>query len=300
MLRAWAAEIDMTNRATFDLLDAAAAVYPRIARGEVDGASALLAAEHINLWLAYFNNDHPLYALNNRVSAVAAAERLVGERPISERPLRILEIGAGAGSGTECLLHELARRSLLDHVEYFLVTEPSAFFRRRGARSLSASYPDVPLEFAALDIDEPWATQGAPRGAFDLVFGVNVLHVATDLPFTLSEVRAALAPGGWLVAGECLRPFPQYPIYIELVFQTLDSFVDVVTDPELRPRPGFLTPEEWRRLLVQAGFGRIELSPDHIATREIYPKLFVGALCARRHDGSEKVAAHASTSAMGS
>jgi SAM-dependent methyltransferase len=254
-----------------------------------------LAPEHINLWLAYFNNGHPLYALNNRVSAIAAAERLAGERP-----LRILEIGAGAGSGTECLLHELACCGLLDHAERFLVTEPSAFLRRRGARSLSASYPDVPLEFAALDIDESWATQGAPRGAFDLVFGVNVLHVATDLPFTLSEVRAALAPGGWLVAGECLRPYPHYPIYIELVFQILDSFVDVVTDPELRPRPGFLTPEEWRRLLVQAGFGRIELSPDHIATREIYPKLFVGALCARRHDGSEKVGAHASTSAMGS
>jgi hypothetical protein len=142
----------MTNGATFDLLDMAAAAYPRIARGEVDGESALLAAEHIKLWLAYFNNEHPLYALNNRVSAIAAAERLVGERPIGERPLRILEIGAGAGSGTECLLHELACCGLLDHAERFLVTEPSAFLRRRGARSLSASHPGVPLEFAALDM----------------------------------------------------------------------------------------------------------------------------------------------------
>jgi hypothetical protein len=51
---------------------------------------------------------------------------------------------------------------------------------------------------------------------------------------------------------------------------------------------------------VQAGFGRIELSPDHIATREIYPRLFVGALCAQKQDGSEKVGSRASASAMGS
>lgn len=276
-LRARIQEIDSTNLPTLDLLDAAAAAYPRIARGETTGEDALLAVENIHLWLAYFNNGNPLYAVNNRVGAIDAVRRLT-----AERPLRILEIGAGACSGTECLLQELAGRDLLDRVERIVVTEPSAFFRRRGARSLTAKYPGLPIEFFALDIDASWPVQGAERGHFDLVFGVNVLHVAKDLPFSLAEAHASLASGGWLVIGECLRPFPGHQIYIELVFQILDSFVDVSTDPELRPRPGFLTPEEWRRSLANAGFRHIEVTPNHAAVREIYPGLFVGAVCAQR------------------
>lgn len=275
-LRARAAEIDSANLPTFDLLDAAAAFYPLVARGEATGEDGLLAAESIPLWLAYFNNGHPLYAVNNQVAAIAAAERLAGSSPV-----RILEVGAGAGSSTECLLMRLAASGTLSRVSHALITEPSAYLRRRAARSLAARFPDVPLEFASLDIDAPWNSQGAEPGAFDLVFGVNVLHTAKGLLVALSQARAALAPRGWLVAGECLRPVPERSIHIELAFQLLDSFTRVSTDPVLRPRPGFLTAEEWRGLLAAAGFSESEVIPDHAAIRRVFPSFFVGALCAR-------------------
>src|SRR6202030_2423076 len=94
-LRALGLTIDSGNAATLDLLDHAATIYPVVARGEQSGDQSLFGAKGIALWLNYFQNDNLTYAVNNWVGAVLAANRL------SSRPkLRILEIGAGAGSGT--------------------------------------------------------------------------------------------------------------------------------------------------------------------------------------------------------
>lgn len=268
--------IDAGNRPTAALLDAAAAAWPRVARGEASGEAVLLGPEAIGLWLDYFDNANLLYAANNRVAAIVAANQVANWERFS-----ILELGAGAGSGTEALLLELEQRGQLDRLTRYLVTEPGTFFRRRGERKLKPRFRDCPLRFAALDIDRPWAEQGIEGGAFDLIFGVNVLHVAKDLAFSLREARSCLAPGGSLVAGECLRPFPQQGVYIEFVFQLLDSFAAVTTDPERRPRAGFLTPEEWQRSFIEAGFGGVGVLPDLVRTREIFPGLLIAAICGR-------------------
>lgn len=279
-LRRRLAEVDSACLPAFDLLDAAAAAYPAIASGAMTGEQALLSPEAIALWLAYFDNRNPLYAVHNRVAASDAA-RLLADLP-ARSPLRILELGAGAGSGTEALLQELQRAGLLGRIGRLLTTEPGALFRRRAQRALTGRYPGLALEFAALDIDLPWDGQGVAPGSCDLVFAVNVLHVAKDLRFSLEQALASLAPGGWLVAGECLRPLPGRQVHIELVFQVLDSFTAVATDAALRPRPGFLAPEEWRRALAAAGFADVGIFPDLAAIRQILPAFCVGSVCGRR------------------
>src|SRR5947209_11440195 len=55
--------------------------------------------------------------------------------------------------------------------------------------------------------DLPWNTQGITSAEFDLVYGVNVMHISKNLLFSLNEARSALAPGGSLVIGECVRPY---------------------------------------------------------------------------------------------
>ena len=40
---------------------------------------------------------------------------------------------------------------------------------------------------------------------------------------------------------------PQTMDYVELIFDFLESFTNVRTHPERRPRHGFLTPDAWRR-----------------------------------------------------
>jgi SAM-dependent methyltransferase len=170
-------------------------------------------------------------------------------------------------------------RGLLPWVERYLVTEPNAFFLRCGQRKLARQYPNLSLEWAALNLDLPWSTQGINPGEFDLVYAVNVMHISRNLLFSLNEARSALASDGWLVIGECLRPYFNQPIYPELMFQILESFTNVQTDPEVRPNPGFLTAEQWRCAFTRAGFQRVEVAPDIDRIREIYRHFFTGAIC---------------------
>ena len=253
----------------FTLMDEAAALYPRVARGEVSGDRALLMKA--SLWVAYFDNRNGYYALNNRVVAVAAAARAA-----DSGPARVLEVGAGLGSASEAVLGSLPA------VERYHVTEPLPFFRKRAGRTLRAAHPGVAFEFGSLDVNGRWPEQGVRPAGYSLVVGVNVFHLARDLVATLRESFEALEPGGWLVAGEAIRPHPHACVGAELPFQILQSYQAVETDPELRPTPGFLTAEGWSEALRRAGFTEIELVPDAARLRELWEGAITAAVCGRR------------------
>lgn len=277
-LRGEALVADPANEAALDLLDAAGKAYPRVARGEVSGQNALFGLGQTGLWLRYFHNDNPIYSVNNRLAAESAVER------IPEGPYRILELGGGGASGTRALLDVLGRDRRLEALDRYLFTEPSPFFRRRAQRELQSDFPELPVEPASLDIDEGFADQGVEPGSYDLVYAVNVLHVATDLDFSLSEIVTSLRPGGWLIAAESIRPFSDRPTSTEMIFLILEDFCDVELDPERRPGPGFLTAESWRRLLEDAGFLDVAVEPDAEAIREIYERFCTGVVTGRAPD----------------
>ena len=88
-VRRAALEVDPAIAASLDLLDAAGTAYPAVARGETRGQEALFGLGQTQLWLSYFSNDNPVYAINNRLAAFAAAEH--GQR----QGLRVLELGGG-------------------------------------------------------------------------------------------------------------------------------------------------------------------------------------------------------------
>lgn len=271
-LRRIGLEIDAANAATLDLLDAAGRVYEQLARSSINAEQALFGMGQLRLWLNYFNNNNPLYAVNNWIGANAAADKLQ-----ALAKFRILELGAGAGSASEALLSTLADRDLLNRLQCYVITEPNAFLRRYCQRRLQQQYQPLQnkLRFSALDLNERWEPEF--RASFDLVYCINTLHVARDLDFSLAQIRHCL-DNGWLIAGECLRPKPGQPVYIEMIFQLLTSFVDVITD-SLRATPGFLTASQWHALFVRAGFEKIEVLPDHKRIVAIYPRFATGAVC---------------------
>jgi SAM-dependent methyltransferase len=275
-LRSEGLALDDRLAATFDLLDAAAAAYPEVAAGTASGEQILLAPACVQLWLSYFSAGNRVYSVSNEIAAAAAARAL--------RPgpgLRLLEVGGGAGSAALALLGELERAGRLGDVARYDFTDPAPFFRRRGERELRARFPGLPLVARAFDIDLPAACQGDDFGGYDLVFGVNVLHVARRLGETLARLRDLLVPGGALVAGECFRLFAGQVAPADLVFRLFRGFTEVELDAS-RPHAGFLEPEVWRRALATSGFVGFELVPDLERIRDVYPRFYAGALRARR------------------
>ena len=140
----------------------------------------------------------------------------------------------------------MAEAGAAARIAAYRFTELSPIFLRRGQRAL-ASRPDARgrISYARLDMNRPFAEAGVEPASLSVVYGVNTLHVAHDLAFTLGEAREALAPGGLLIASECVRPFPGRTVYVEFVFALLESFRSPILDPGWRPTGGFLTPEQW-------------------------------------------------------
>ncbi|MGB3444882.1 MAG: class I SAM-dependent methyltransferase [Actinophytocola sp.] len=242
--------------------------------GEATGDEILFAPDKLPLWLKYFSNDNLLYAINNTVGAEAIS-RLV---PEGGGPFEILEIGGGCGSAAEHVL-----RTLGPAVTRYRFTEVAETFARHGERAVAAAAaPSTVIESARVDMTAPWEAQGVEPGTFDVVYSVNCFHVAPDLDFVIGEAAKALKPGGTVVVSECVRPTKlSRPIHAEIIFDFLDSFTDVATDPVRRPTHGFLTPSAWRATFTAAGLPKVTVLPDVDQIAEQYPDFVVGAVLAR-------------------
>jgi SAM-dependent methyltransferase len=260
---------------------------PAFLAGEKTGEEILFSPARLPLWFEYFSNDNLLYQINNRLGAEAVSRALPATRPAT-----ILEIGGGSGSAALALAERLARDARLSRVERYVFTEIVPTFLRRAERAIRGRFPALPAEFSRLDMDRSFREQGIAPESADVVYAVNTVHIARDLGATLARIRETLKPGGVAIFSECVRPFPEQPIYVEFVFNFLENFTGVATDAETRPNHGFLTPENWRRAFQAAGFEKPEILPDVEELARHYEAFFVAAVSARRpsalRDGSSQ------------
>jgi SAM-dependent methyltransferase len=261
---------------SFAVAETVARDYPAFLRGERTGEEVLFAPARLSLWTGYFSNDNPLYAVNNRLGAVALETWL---RP---GPARILELGGGLGSGTAAALERIVAAGRIGDVESYRFTELVPAFLRRAERVKERFGAPAFLTFAPLDMNRPFAEQGVAPASVSTVYAVNVLHVAHDLELTLGEIRRALEPGGQLIVSEGVRPTAGQTMYPEFVFNLLETFRAPRLHPVWRPNGGFLTVEQWRAALETAGFKDVRAMPDIARIRELFPTFYAGALGATR------------------
>jgi SAM-dependent methyltransferase len=269
--------VDPRSVPPFTIVRAMIEHVPAFLRGEKTGEEILFAPAKLGLWFEYFSNDNLLYAINNRLGAEAVIRALPATRPAT-----VVEIGGGSGSAALALAERLARDAALTRIALYRFSEIVPTFLRRAERAIRSRFPDLAIEFSRVDMDRDLEEQGIPKEEADVFYAVNTVHIAKDLGETLTRVREALRPGGAAVFSECVRPFEGQPIYVEFVFNFLENFTGVATDPATRPNHGFLTPENWRRALDKAGFERVEILPDVERLARHYDAFFVAAVTARR------------------
>lgn len=260
---------------TYQLAETAARDYPAFLRGEVTGEEVLFAPRRLRLWIDYFSNDNGLYAVNNRVGAVAV------ERWRPGSGVTVLELGGGLGSGALALLERLEAAGRLAAIVGYRFTELVSAFLRRGEQALRSRYPTFAgFAFESLDMNRSFADQGVEPGGVSVVYAVNTLHAAHDLGFTLGEVFHALGPGGLLVMSECVHP--RQPMYADFVFHLTQVFQSPQLHPLYRPHGGFLAPEHWKAGLEAAGFLDVRFMPEVARIQDEIPDFGVAAIGATR------------------
>lgn len=222
------------------LFERVAQALPELLAGRLSVEELLLSPVNLSLWEQYFHADNRLYQINN-VWLVRSLLPLLGKGG------SMLELGGGFGSAAATLCAAMSEEQR--HNSELIFSEIVPFFLNRARRRLAGR--DLPISYRQLDINQLAAAERpAP---LDLIYAVNVLHVARDLQETLAQLRQWLKPGGHLVFAEAVRPALDIPIYPELVFGFFKDFHTAQTSA-LRPKAGFLCDTTWLTLLEQAGF----------------------------------------------
>ncbi|WP_413098177.1 SDR family NAD(P)-dependent oxidoreductase [Streptomyces sp. Inha503] len=213
---------------------------PAVLRGAEDALEMLFAEPDQHLMEHFYGHYPALHSDHQRSAALLRA--LVAQWP-ADRPLRVLEVGAGTGATTAVLLPLLPP----ERTTYVFSDVSPSFFARAQARFAAYDF----VEYRALDLDLDPGEQGTPQGAFDLVIATNVLHATSDLRRTLRRVRDLLAQGGQLLATEI-----HDAELLALCFGLLDSFWSF-SDTELRTASPLLPVSAWESLLVECGFAEV-------------------------------------------
>ncbi|GHE43560.1 type I polyketide synthase [Streptomyces longispororuber] len=216
-----------------------------VLRGRRDPVE-LLADDTSVRMLEQFYDTAPVCRFHNRIAQRLLRE-IVRAWP-ADRPLRVLEVGAGTGGTTAALLPVLPA----DRTTYCFTDASAFFFARAQKRFADHDFVD----YRTFDLDRDPVEQGFARHSFDLVVAGNALHTARDLSAALHAVASLLAPGGGLLAMESHDAEVLAP-----VFGALDSFHGH-TDTRLRPHSLLLARDEWPGLLRACGFPEVVQSGD--------------------------------------
>ncbi|GII57280.1 polyketide synthase [Planotetraspora thailandica] len=193
-----------------------------------------------------FHDVGPVNLFTNRI-ARALVDQIVRRWP-ADRPLRVLEAGAGTGGTTAMLLPVLPA----DRTRYLVTDLAEGALTRLRQRFAGFDFVD----YAVLDLDADPIEQGLAAGGFDLVVAANSLHLARDLPAALHHLSALLVPGGQLLIAEPHRMGTLLP------FLGMQEEFWNFTDRHLRPRSPLLSRERWPEVLAEAGYTEVVQTGD--------------------------------------
>ncbi|MEV1051085.1 SDR family NAD(P)-dependent oxidoreductase [Streptomyces sp. NPDC049887] len=210
-----------------------------ILTGRTDAHEVLFNEADRHLVEAFYT-DTPQMRAHNHYARLVIEEAL--RTWPADRPLRVLEVGAGTGGLTTALLPVLP-----PHLTRYAFTDVTpAFFPRAQARFADHDY----LDYLTLDLNRDPAEQGFAPGSYDLIVAANVLHATADLRATCTRLARLLDTGGQLLAveshdeeilGPCFGLLPEYWSF---------------TDDQLRTSP-LLPRAAWPTLLSDCGFDAV-------------------------------------------
>jgi enoyl-CoA hydratase/carnithine racemase/NAD(P)-dependent dehydrogenase (short-subunit alcohol dehydrogenase family) len=224
------------------LLSACMAAYSDVLTGKVRAADVVFPQGRIDAVRAVYADTAVCGFYNNLVAELATecADQL-------DRPLRILEIGAGTGATTQAVadrLNRLGKRYEYHYTELWDVLLEDAKLR------LADDYPEV--SFGFLDINFDPRDQGY-SDPFDVVIATNVLHATRNLAVSLQNVKLLLSSGGRLLLNESL----EVQAYSTLIFGLLPGWWHATDVAERLPNSPLVSRQGWKTLLREAGFSAI-------------------------------------------
>lgn len=170
--------------------------------------------------------------------------------------MHILELGAGAGTGTSRILEALAnhpgQRSRISRFAEYSYTDISPGFLKRGMEKFADH--DGNITYSILDIEKDPLQQGFTT-TYDLVVALNVVHATSSPKDSLRNARKLLRPGGKLLLIEVTG---SNQMQIEFIFGLLPGWW--LSTEQSRETSPLMSEQKWHSQLLSSGFSGIDLT----------------------------------------
>jgi 2-polyprenyl-3-methyl-5-hydroxy-6-metoxy-1,4-benzoquinol methylase/acyl carrier protein len=184
--------------------------------------------------------DNPVSVYTNAVARKAITE-IIKESSSKDRKVKILEVGAGIGGTSAELFGEIADFN----VEYDF-SDISEFFLNNASERF-AEYDFINYKF--LDINKDLQSQGCSYGEYDIVFGVNVIHDAENLDYTIENIKKVLKPDGYLAMIETTDNMKSQMVSLGF----LEGLNPIYEDMRNENKKAFMDEHQWLKLLSDHG-----------------------------------------------
>ncbi|MFI9503616.1 SDR family NAD(P)-dependent oxidoreductase [Nocardia sp. NPDC052566] len=189
----------------------------------------------------------------NRIVRRIVAEAL-RELP-ADRPVRVLEIGAGTGGTTGHVLAELPA----ERAEYVYSDISELFLFKARQRFADIDF----MDYRILDIESEIAAQGFDPHYFDIIVASNVLHATVSLRDTLGNVKDLLTSQGLVLIVEGAVS----PHWVDLTFGMTEGWWRFA-DHDLRPSYPLLSDATWREFLPTLDFEHVEVFSERVTAEQ--------------------------------
>ena len=167
----------------------------------------------------------------------------------ANRPIRILEVGAGVGYVTKQLIPKIAH---LNNVEYWFTDLGKAFVD--NARKTFSEKSGM-MRFAVFDITKPAEQQGL-YGQFDVIISYNVIHTTESVRKSVANLHSSLEDSGTMFIIESSKN----ETWSTLAWGLLDGWW-YFKDGDLRPYDPMLEPSQWKKVLEEENFAEVCVCP---------------------------------------
>ncbi|HET9278405.1 MAG TPA: SDR family NAD(P)-dependent oxidoreductase, partial [Flavitalea sp.] len=191
-------------------------------------------ADYFNHWIA----EGAYHYIRERLSTLEQGKRLC-----------IVEVGAGTGSTSSCVMESLSE---FENQVQYIYTDISRGFVQYGKQVFAGKYPFS--SFQVLDIEKEVDQQGFEPGTCDLIIATNVIHATRNIANAVQRLHSLLRPNGWLIMNEATS----IQSFTTLTFGLLDGWW-MFEDGELRLKGGpLLSASGWETVLSKNGFDPVK------------------------------------------
>jgi acyl transferase domain-containing protein/SAM-dependent methyltransferase len=264
------------------LLDHCASHYDKALTGAIEGINVLYP-DGTSEFLDQTAGSTVEYA-NDRLYMLLLAQILTDiAKKSAPRKLKLLEIGAGSGGLTRCVLESLATQN----IEYHF-TDIGRSFLVNAEREASHRGIDC-MKFGLLDISKDPESQGYPGHSFDIILGYNVVHATPSINQTARNLIKLLVPAGLLFLVETVKPRR----WVDMVWGLAEGWW-YFEDDHLRTDSPLLNLDQWEQVLRNQGLANVTAYPRDATRRTDSDS---GLIMARRprqdDDGNHRASASA-------